>query len=224
MSLKPYVLNKKIELFGSASLRHIEQLVDLFEAENRSLNLCKFEGREEFMQRHVMDSWEAGQFLGDSRKVLDLGTGGGLPGLILAIEKLEMEFVLVDSTQKKCDAVSRIAEGLDLQNVEVVCGRAEDLGHKMREVFDVVVARALAPLPTLLELACGFIRPGGLFIAYKGPKFKEELEDAKNAMEILGFELEKIHHYERVLLIFRKTKALSSKYPRQNGIPKKRPL
>ncbi|MBU1018805.1 MAG: 16S rRNA (guanine(527)-N(7))-methyltransferase RsmG [Patescibacteria group bacterium] len=204
--------------------KKIEQFVNLFEAENRKLNLCKFGDREEFIKRHVMDSWEAGQFLEDSRKVVDLGTGGGLPGLILAIEKPDIEFTLIDSVRKKCDSVDIMAKELELSNVDVVCGRAEELGHEMREVFDAATARALAPLPVLLELAAGFIRPGGLFIAYKGSKYLQELEEAKNAIEILGFELEKIHHYERVLLIFRKTKSLSSKYPRKNGTPKKRPL
>ena len=201
-----------------------EQFIDLFEAENKIHNLCKFEDREHFMARHVMDSLEASEFLRGARKVLDLGTGGGLPGLVLAIEKPKMEFTLVDSTQKKCDSVEKIAEELGLKNVTVACGRAEELGHDMRENFDVVLARALAPLPTLLELVAGFLRPGGLLIAYKGSKYQEELEAAKNAMAVLSFELQEIHHYGRVLMIFKKTKSLSSKYPRQNGVPKKRPL
>ncbi len=204
--------------------KKIEHFVDLFEAESHKLNLCKFGDRDEFMSRHVMDCLEVSQFLRGAKKVLDLGTGGGLPGLVLAIQHPDIEFTLVDATKKKCAAVEKLAKELKLSNVTVICGRAEELGHDLREKFDIVVARALAPLPTLLELSAGFVRRGGLFIAYKGPKYQEELEVSKKATSVLNFELEKIHHYDRVLLIFKKTKTLDSKYPRSNGIPKKRPL
>lgn len=172
-----------------------------------------------------MDSWEGGQFL-EGYRILDLGTGGGLPGLVFAIQHEDKKFTLVDSIQKKCDSIERMTSELGLSNVQVICCRAEALAHDpyYREKFDTVTARALAPLPTLLELVAGFIRPGGVFIAYKGPKHQEELKASKEALSTLNLELEKIHKYDRVLLIFRKTKALSPKYPRQNGTPKKNPL
>ncbi len=211
--------------------KKIEQFISLFEAENHKLNLCKFGDRKEFVSRHIMDSWESVQFLGNAKKVLDLGTGGGLPGLVLAALNPGIEFTLVDSIKKKCASVTNMAKALKLKNVTVVCGRAEELAYDMREKFDIVVARALAPLPTLLELASGFVRRGGSFIAYKGPKYQEELQISKNAMTELNFLLDKIHHYklpdddiERVLLIFNKNKTLDPKYPRQNGLPKKKPL
>ncbi|HAU39766.1 MAG: ribosomal RNA small subunit methyltransferase G [Candidatus Peregrinibacteria bacterium GW2011_GWF2_43_17] len=210
-----------------------EQFVGLFEAENHKLNLCKFEGRKEFFARHIMDSLECAQFFSNAKKVLDLGTGGGLPGLVLAIQRPDIQFTLVDSINKKCTSVQEMVKTLALKNVIVKCARAEDLAHDpiYREKFDMVIARAVAPLPTLLELGSGFVRRGGVFIAYKGPKYAEELPTAKNAMAITNFDLEKIHHYRLsgldipfTLLLFTKNRPLNSNYPRQNGLPSKKPL
>jgi len=180
-----------------------------------------------------MDSLECVQFFGHAKKVLDLGTGGGLPGLVLAIQKPDIQFTLVDSIKKKCAAISDMVKKLSLKNVTVICARAEDLAHDpvYREKFDIVIARAVAPLPTLLELGSGFIRRGGIFIAYKGPKYNEELPISKNAMIEMNFDIEKIHHYRLsgadvsfTLLIFTKNRPLNSNYPRQNGLPSKKPL
>ncbi|OIP81202.1 16S rRNA (guanine(527)-N(7))-methyltransferase RsmG [Candidatus Peregrinibacteria bacterium CG22_combo_CG10-13_8_21_14_all_44_10] len=211
--------------------KKIEQFIDLFEAENHKLNLCKFGDRKDFISRHIMDSLESSQFLAKAKKVLDLGTGGGLPGLVLAISHPKTEFTLMDSIGKKCVSVERMTKELKLTNVKVICGRAEELAHDIREKFDVVIARALAPLPTLLELASGFVRRGGLLIAYKGPNYQEELTSSKHAMLEMNLLLDKIHQYKlpddevrRVLMVFNKNKTLDSKYPRQNGLPKKRPL
>ncbi|MFA6528081.1 MAG: 16S rRNA (guanine(527)-N(7))-methyltransferase RsmG, partial [Candidatus Gracilibacteria bacterium] len=178
--------------------KKIEQFVEIFARENQKHNLCKFDSREAFMSRHIMDSFESGQFLGESKKVLDLGTGGGLPGVVLAIQHPDKNFTLVDATHKKCASIGLMIDYLELTNTTVICERAENLAHNPihREKYDVVVARALAPLPTLLEYASGFIHTGGILIAYKGPKYLEELEQSKKEMVEFEFEMEKIHHYK----------------------------
>lgn len=178
------------------------------------------------MSRHIMDSFESGQFLGGVKKVLDLGTGGGLPGVVLAIQYPDKNFTLVDSIHKKCVSIGLMIDYLELTNATVICERAENLAHNPvhREKYDVVVARAFAPLSILLEYASGFIHTGGILIAYKGPKYLEELEQSKREMAEFEMEMEKIHHYKlpndeikRVILIFKKTRKLKDTYPRQNA-------
>ncbi|EKD63907.1 MAG: Ribosomal RNA small subunit methyltransferase G [uncultured bacterium] len=206
--------------------KKIEQFIEIFAQENQKHNLCKFDTKEAFMSRHIMDSFESGQFLGGAKKVMDLGTGGGLPGVVLAIQYPDKNLTLVDSTHKKCASIGLMIDYLELTNITVICERAENLAHNPihREKYDVVVARALAPLPVLLEYASGFIHTGGTLIAYKGPKYMEELEQSKREMAEFEMEMEKIHHYklpndeiDRVILIFKKTKQLKDIYPRQNA-------
>ncbi len=210
----------------------LEKFADLFEETNQQLNLCKFEDRDEFMDRHIADAAECEAFLENARNLVDLGTGGGLPGIVISILRPDIKVSMVDSIQKKCDAIDGMIKELKLSNAQVVCGRCEEFGQNpyFREKFDVVTARALAPLPVLLELAAGFVRPSGKFIAFKGSSYLEELFDAENAMKVLGFELDKTHKYklvdgiDRTLLIFTRKGKLDPKYPRENGTPKKKPL
>ena len=213
------------------------QLVAFIEAVkkwNKKLNLVSFKTHKELDIKHVRDSLALLSVfeLGGEQRVLDLGAGGGFPGVPLAIMAPETEFVLVDST-KKMMAVQEIANELGLENVKTVAERIETLAHdeRYREAFGLVVARALAPLPTLLEYAAGFVCINGMFVAYKSADYEKELATAENAIEKLGFEFMGPVDYSleedmgaRSLLIFQKTKVLDDKYPRKSGIPKKRPL
>ena len=210
-------------------------LMDAIEKCNEKLNLVSFKNRKELDIKHVRDSLALLNVfeLVKGQRVLDLGAGGGFPGLPLAIMAPETEFVLVDSTTKKMLAVQEIANELGLENVKTVAERIETLAHddRYREAYGLVVARALAPLPTLLEYAAGFVCLHGMFVAYKSADFEAELEDAGNAMEKLGFEFMGPVDYAldedmgaHSLLIFEKTEALDDKYPRKTGTPKKRPL
>lgn len=209
--------------------------IDELKKWNKKLNLISFKSEEELEIKHVQDSlslleifdFEKGQ------RVLDLGSGGGFPGIPLAIECPDTEFVLMDSTAKKMVTVQTIAETIGLGNVQTVVGRAEELAHEdaYRESFGMVVARALAPLPILLEYAAGFVCVHGIFVAYKSGDHEKELKQSENAQKTLGFEFEGAIDYDlpegmgkRSLLVFRKTEALDDKYPRKSGTPKKKPL
>lgn len=127
----------------------------------------------------------------DGARWMDLGTGGGLPGLALAIVRPEVRWTLLDATAKKARAVRDFADTLGLHNVSVVCARAEDAGRdpSHRGRYDGVVARAVAPLQVLTELARGFVGAGGLLAAVKGPAWESELADATHAMRVLGWQL-----------------------------------
>lgn len=213
----------------------IKRFVELFLIKNQELNLAKVDSEEEFWIKHIVDSIQFAQFLKleDGMNVADLGSGGGFPGIILAILFPKIQFTLIDSVQKKMAAVQGFANDLKLANLRAVSGRLEVLGQssEYREQFDWVTARALAPLPVLLEYAIPFVKRNGFFAAMKGPGYLEEINDADQAMELLKLDYPRAERYElpnelgrRFVLVFEKKKTTSSKYPRRDGVPKKKPL
>ena len=176
---------------------------------------------------NVLDFWE----IFDNAKVIDMGTGGGVPGLVLAAVCPELDFWLLDSTKKKLDLLDEAIEELNLENVKTIWGRIEELAHGSdREKFDIALARALAPLPTLIEYASGFLKVGGKFYAWKSSDFKDELEMSKPAQKELGMAFVDQFDYEldggekRTILEFKKVRALNDKYPRRVGVPKDKPI
>ncbi len=209
------------------------KLAQLLEQKSEELNLFSAQDRTMLMEKHFPDALEfLNAYEGGANMVLDVGTGGGIPGLVLAIEYPEIQFTLLDAREKKIRAVMDVSKELGLENTKGVAERFETLAHdpEYRGQFDVVVARAVAELPVLLEYAVGFLKEDGKLFAWKGPDFDEELASSKNAQEILGFELDKAHKYtlptgeERNILVFRKIQSAPDKYPRRVGIVKKRPL
>ena len=168
-----------------------------------------------------------------SKKILDLGTGGGFPLLPLALSLPAVRHFGLDSTQKKIDAVQRIIDAMNIPNVTLLCGRAEELGRdpQHREQYDIVTVRGLAALNTLLEYASSFVKPGGYIICWKSMKIEQELKDSLLARAELSCQLKTQHRYslpekwgERQLLVFVKRGPLNTKYPRAVGMPKKKPL
>lgn len=211
------------------------RFAELVEAKNKVLNLTSIRDPREFMIKQVLNSLYFRKFvpLRAGSLVADLGTGGGFPGLPLAITHPESHFWLVDSVQKKVKAVEEFAHQLGLGNVKTSSERLETLGHysEYRGRFDVVTAQALAPLPVLLELATPLVKTEGLFVAFKGPNYVEELAQSRRAMAELKLHAPIIESYslpdnmgERFLLIFKKTNGTPLKYPRGIGVPNKHPL
>ena len=161
-------------------------------------------------------------------RIVDLGSGAGLPGLVLAIARPEAEVVLVESVGKKCSWLERTIEGLGLENVRVACARAEELDEAP---FDVVTARALASLPVLCEYAAPLLREGGSLVAWKGAVSAEEEAGGLHAAEVLGLERVEVRAVEpyrgserRTLHVFRKLGPTPAGYPRRPGMAAKRPL
>lgn len=226
----------------SLTEQRLRRLVDVFLAENAKLNLSALRTPEQCWMGNVMDSLALLEILPSltpatramsDMKLLDVGTGGGFPLLPLAICLPELQVVGLDSTKKKIDAVRRIAETMELTNAHVMCGRAEEAGRdgRLREQFDIVTARAVAPIHSLLEYCSPFTRPMGYIVLWKSMHIDEELHDSLLARAELSCQLKTQHRYdlgkgwgERQLLVFQKTSALSKKYPRGVGVPKKEPL
>jgi len=159
--------------FSDDTADKLGTLIDELERWNRKVNLTAIRNREEMITSHLLDSLVAGPLL-EGESVLDVGTGPGFPGLPLAIVHPERQFTLLDRNNKKIMFAQHAAGLLDLHNVSAVKGRGEDYapGHG----FDTVIARALAALPRLVEIAGHHVREDGVFVALKGRYPEEELE------------------------------------------------
>jgi 16S rRNA (guanine527-N7)-methyltransferase len=177
--------------------------------ENRKINLTAIVEPAEVATKHFLDSWRAGTFLDlRNRRVLDLGTGGGFPGLPLAAACLEGDFVLLDSTRKKVDFLARALQDLAIPNARALWGRGEDFLR--RERFDGVVVRAGGRLAPLLRLLAPVRRSFRWLGCMKGPRSEVELDEAGRAGLLRALPLEASHAYElpgdagiRRLLVFR---------------------
>ena len=202
---------------------------------NESVNLTTITDREAFIAKHFIDSVTCADCdeFAEAEKIIDVGTGGGFPGVPLAIAFPEKKFVLIDSLGKRINIIKELCEDLGITNVKAIHGRAEDLANKgdMREKFDLCVSRAVANMSTLSEYCLPFVRVGGTFIAYKGPNSREEIEEAEGAIEALGGELYAVYETDiegfdsdHVLVYTEKIKKTPKKYPRKAGIPSKQPL
>jgi 16S rRNA (guanine527-N7)-methyltransferase len=166
-------------------------------------------------------------------KILDLGTGAGLPGIPLKILNKNLEITLVDSLNKRVEFLKSIISILELNDTTVIHARAEELGriNSYREKYDIVVSRAVARLPILLEYCLPFLKDNSYFMAYKGPDADDEIRESRNALAVLGGEITRVIRHElpdnggsRCIILVRKSGQISSTYPRKPGIPEKRPL
>ncbi len=205
---------------------------------NEKINLTAITDEAGIVVKHFMDSLSVFAVLNkdDSAaySVLDVGTGAGFPGLVLAIMRPTWTVTLLESTRKKIDFLITVANDLGLKNVKTVWARAEDAGQdrRHREQYDVAVARAVAELPILAEYCLPFVRVGGQWVAQKGPKVEEEVAKARNAFGQLGGKLLEVktitvpgmEQGTRSLVVVQKIKSTPSVFPRKAGTPTKKPL
>ena len=205
---------------------------DLLEEKNKVMNLTAIEGEDEVARLHFLDSAALLGFAGlGGKRVIDVGTGAGFPGLALKIARDDISLVLLDSLDKRIGFLRECCRALGLEDVECVHARAEEIPAGFRESFDAAVSRAVARLNVLCELCLPYVRPGGLFIAMKGPDHAEELNEARRAIKLLGAELEGERDYRipgtdvtHSAILIRKTGATAPKYPRRWAQIKKQPL
>jgi 16S rRNA (guanine527-N7)-methyltransferase len=196
-------------------------------------NLVAAGERDSVYERHISECIAVAGHLELRRdeRWLDLGTGGGLPGLVLARLFPDAHWSVVDATAKKVAAVRQFADELGLRNVTAVAGRAEELARDAshRSTYAGVVSRAVAPLPALMELARGFLRPGGQLVAVKGPRWREEFRAAERVLDLLGYTRESVVPVESAvretwLVTMRARGAPPEGIPRNVGIPQRRPI
>ncbi len=202
---------------------------------NKVMNLTRITEEEEIMIKHFADSLMISKVV-DMEKVqslIDVGTGAGFPGIPIKIIWPEIKVTLIDSLEKRVGFLKEVIEELELEDIEAAHGRAEDFGQDVnyREIFDLCVSRAVADLSTLSEYCIPLIKENGKFVSYKADESENEIHNAKNAIETLGGNLERIAtetipctNIKRQFAIIRKIEKTDSKYPRKAGKPSKKPL
>lgn len=216
-------------------LTYYEYLVE----KNKVMNLTAITEYEEVITKHFLDSlavvktscFKPEKLAG--KRLIDIGTGAGFPGIPLKIAFPKLEILLLDSLNKRINFLNEVTEMLGLTKINTVHGRAEDYAKQKvyRESFDFCVSRAVANLSTLSEYCIPFVKPGGCFISYKSGSVDQELIQAEKAVKILGGQREEVVRFsladtdmDRSFVVIRKAKPTPKKYPRKAGLPSKEPL
>ena len=200
---------------------------------NEKVNLTGIMDENEIIKKHFLDSLSCvlacHNFSGKSG--IDVGTGAGFPGLPLKICFPDFKITLLDSSNKKIKFLEHIVNLLELSRVEILHGRAEDFARgSYREKYDIVLARAIAKLPILIEICLPFTKTGGILLAQKA-ELKEEINNSQKILELVAGKIKEIKEIKvpfldakRNIVIIEKEKPASIKYPRRPGIPQKRPI
>lgn len=204
----------------------------------RARGMSAIRDPEESFSRHVLDSlallptMETHLDVSHARLV-DVGCGPGLPGLVLAVAKPEWKFTMMDAQAKRIAFVQEAAHKLQLNNIQAVQARAESFGREKehREAYDAAVARAVADTRVLAELCLPLVRVGGYVFAAKGVEPHDEIQNAHDAVELLGGHVHDVAEVDswceqgaRTVVVIGKVQSTPEKYPRREGIPNKRPL
>lgn len=211
---------------------YFEELI----AWNQKVNLTAVTEYEDVQEKHFLDSLWVARVLRDRgwdltlpKRAIDVGTGAGLPGLALKIAFPDLGLTLLDSIAKKTAFLRHLVCRLGLQRVEVITARAEELARResYREGYDLALARGVAALPALVEICLPFVKVGGMLVAHKGAQVREEVSQARHALELLGGRLGAVQGQEsegRALVIIDKVAPSPPAYPRRAGVPQRRPL
>jgi 16S rRNA (guanine527-N7)-methyltransferase len=241
------LLEKGCKEFGidltAEQVAQFQQYQALLVEWNQKMNLTAIEDDEGVQTKHFLDCLAGVPIIAEelnesipptrSLRAIDVGSGAGFPGLPIKIVWPALKMTLLDGTGKKITFLQEVVKVLGLKDVEVVQGRAEEVGQQpaFRGQFDLVTARAVARLNTLVEYLIPLARQNGYIMAYKGPNAAEEFMEAQKAIAILGGETVRFApvnvpflHEERRILLIKKASRTPNVYPRQRGLPRKAPL
>ncbi|SKA91464.1 16S rRNA m(7)G-527 methyltransferase [Clostridium sp. USBA 49] len=208
---------------------------DLIKEWNEKINLTAITEDEDIVKKHFIDSIKIFRFslLNTAKRIIDIGTGAGFPGIPISIMLPEVEVVLLDSLNKRVNFLNEVIKELNLKNITALHGRAEDFAREKgyRENFDFAVSRAVANMAVLSELCIPYVKTNGYFIALKGPSVEEEINEGKKAIVTLGGVIEDIINVDientdlkHNLVIVKKIKETPKIYPRKAGTIQKKPI
>lgn len=221
-----------IELTDS-QLNAFETYYDMLIDRNKVMNLTAITEFDEVMDKHFLDSVYLFRSikLEADYKLIDIGTGAGFPGIPLKIVFPEIKITLLDSLNKRVGFLNDVIAELNLNDIEAIHGRAEDIARDKayRASYDIAVSRAVANLSTLSEYCLPFVKIGGKFVSYKSGDCADEVDNAKAAIHLLGGKINKIDEFSysnnsRSFIVIDKVMNTSNKYPRKAGLPSKKPL
>lgn len=207
-----------------------EQYYNLLIETNKTMNLTAITEENDVIVKHFLDSVLPEKLIKPNSKIVDVGSGAGFPAIPLKIIRPDLEICMVDSLNKRVNFLNDTIKTLNLPKITAIHSRAEDFAQKNREMFDCAVARAVAETNTLVEYLLPLIKIEGKALLYKSAKLEEELSQSKNAIRVLGGEIESIQKYilpdeiQRNVLIIKKVSTTPKKYPRGQNKPKTTPL
>lgn len=230
-------INKNaVELNIKLDEQQIEQLYNymlILLEWNEKMNLTAITEPDEIIIKHFIDSLTINKYIGEGKRILDIGTGAGFPGLPEKILRPDVKMVLADSLNKRISFLNEVIFQLKLEKIDAIHGRAEDLGHDKiyREKFDVIISRAVASLEVLLEYMLPFAKINGICICMKGSNIEDEIKNCEKALKELGGEIINIDKFMlpnsdilRNIIIIKKVKITPARYPRKAGTPAKDPI
>lgn len=231
-SFKEKLTDKCPELIEEMK-QQFEDYMHLLLEWNEKINLTAITEEDEIILKHFIDSLTISKYIEKEKTIVDVGTGAGFPGIPLRIARKDLKVTLVDSLNKRILFLNEVIQKLGLKEIETLHYRAEEFGQnkKYRESFDVATSRAVANLSTLVEYLLPLVKVGGICVCMKGSEIKEELENSKKAIEILGGEIQEVEEFylpgtdiKRSIVIVKKISSTPKKYPRKPGTPAKEPI
>ena len=225
---------KKLNIvFSEKQIKQFFKYMNLLIEWNNKINLTAIIEPKEIILKHFIDSLTINKYIEQNKILVDVGTGAGFPGIAVKIYRPDVKVVLVDSLNKRINFLNEVVKELQLENIQTIHSRVEEFkkNKKYRESFDIVTARAVANLTVLSEYLLPLAKVNGKCICMKGSEIEEEINNSKNAINILGGKIEKIDQFKlpdsdinRNIIIINKLKNTPSKYPRKPGTPAKEPL
>ena len=220
-------------VFNDKQIEQFYKYMNLLLEWNEKINLTAITEKKDVILKHFIDSLTISKYIEENSTLVDIGTGAGFPGIPIKIYRPDVKVTLVDSLNKRINFLNEIISELELKDINTIHSRVEEFGKnkRYREQFDIVTARAVANLTVLSEYLLPLTKIDGKCICMKGSEIQEEFNDSKNAIRILGGQIENIYKFNlpksdilRNIVIIKKVKNTPNKYPRKPGTPTKEPI